>query len=199
MDTNYQAALTDVVRRMRQNQLTSKWTALTFLLGPRRIARHLGKIAAAVADELDRIEPPADVEAEHNALTGAVRRAAANLGELADRRDLRASERFEAMAEANFGQAELRALEARGYRLANATRERFELGDAEDNGYATPEDAALAGWDTRYARVDEVTYAAGGSEARVTLLTNEEPHLYPYYVYCVRDRSGLWIETGSHN
>ena len=115
MNTDYQAALTDIVRRTRQNQLTSKWTALTFLLGPRRITRHMAKIAATFADELGRIEPPADVEAEHNALTRAVQRAASNLDELAHRR---AFERFEAMAEVNFAQAELRALEARGYRLA---------------------------------------------------------------------------------
>jgi hypothetical protein len=118
MNTDYQAALTDIVRRTRQNQLTSKWTALTFLLGPRRITRHMAKIAATLADELGRIEPPADVEAEHNALTRAVRRAASNLDELAHRKDLRAFERFEAMTEVNLAQAELRALEARGYRLA---------------------------------------------------------------------------------
>jgi hypothetical protein len=68
-----------------------------------------------------------------------------------------------------------------------------------DSGYATPAAAALIGWDTRYARVDEVTYSEDGSQARVTLLTNEEPFVYPYYVYCVRDRSGLWVETHSSN
>lgn len=66
-------------------------------------------------------------------------------------------------------------------------------------GYATPEEAALDGWDTRYARVVDVSLSSDGSEARVTLMTNEEPHLYPYYVYCVRDRSGLWIATHDHN
>jgi hypothetical protein len=118
MNTDYQAALTDIVRRTGRNQLTSKWTALTFLLGPRRITRHMAKIAATLADELARIEPPADVEAEHDALTRAVQRAASSLDELARRKHLRAFERFDAMAEVNFAQAELRALEARGYRLA---------------------------------------------------------------------------------
>jgi hypothetical protein len=118
MNTDYQAALTGIARRTGRNQLTSKWTALTFLLGPRRITRHMAKIAETLADELSRVEPPADVEAEHNALTRAVQRTASNLDELAHRKDLRAFERFEALAEVNFAQGELRALEARGYRLA---------------------------------------------------------------------------------
>jgi hypothetical protein len=118
MNTDYQAALTEIVRRTRQNPLSSKRTALTLLLGPRRITRHLARIAATVADELGCIEPPAGVEAEHEALTRAARRTASSLDELARRKDLRAFERFEALADVNFAQAELRALEARGYRLA---------------------------------------------------------------------------------
>ena len=118
MNPDYQAALTEIVRRTRQNPLSSKRTALSLLLGPRRITRHLAKIAATVADELGRIEPPADVEAEHTALIRAIRVTASELSALARRNDLRAFQRFEAMAEVNFAQGELRALEARGYRLA---------------------------------------------------------------------------------
>lgn len=73
------------------------------------------------------------------------------------------------------------------------------MNEEPEDGYATHEMASLIGWDTRYARVDEVTYSQDGSQARVTLLTNEEPFVYPYYAYCVRDRSGLWIETHSSN
>jgi hypothetical protein len=53
------------------------------------------------------------------------------------------------------------------------------VSDDLDSGYATPEAAALIGWDTRYARVDKVTYSEDGSQARVTLLTNQEPFIYP--------------------
>jgi hypothetical protein len=75
----------------------------------------------------------------------------------------------------------------------------FAVSEEPEDGYATPDEAALVGWDARFARVDKVTYSSGGSKACVTLLTNEEPYLYPYYVYCVRDRSGLWVETHSSN
>lgn len=73
------------------------------------------------------------------------------------------------------------------------------VNEVREDGYATPEEAALAGWDTRYARVHEVSYAANGKEARVTLLTNEEPYLYPYYVWCERDSDGRWSESHSSN
>jgi hypothetical protein len=43
---------------------TSKWTALTFLLGPRRITRHMAKIAATLADELG---PPFRGRSSHRA------------------------------------------------------------------------------------------------------------------------------------
>ena len=69
---------------------------------------------------------------------------------------------------------------------------------AED-GFATPEEAAVADFPSRYVRVERVCYSTDGNEATVALLTNEEPYLYPYYVHCVRERSGRWFETYSHN
>jgi hypothetical protein len=44
-----------------------------------------------------------------------------------------------------------------------------------------------------------VSYSDDGSSAVVTLLTNEEPYLYPYYVHCVRGDSERWTETYSSN
>ena len=117
MNADYQAALTDIVRRTRQNQLTSKWTNLTFVLGPRRITRYLARSARTVADELDHIDPPAEVAAEHFALVHAAQKAATDLLELAAREDLGAFERFEAIGELQLGGVELAALEAKGYRL----------------------------------------------------------------------------------
>jgi len=117
MDAGYQAALTDIVRRTRPKRLTHTWTTLTFVLGPRRITRYLARSARTVADELARLEPPADVAAEHFALVRAARKAASELLELAARDDLRAFERFEAIGELNLGGVELAALEAKGYRL----------------------------------------------------------------------------------
>ncbi|HET8822058.1 MAG TPA: hypothetical protein VFM57_10975 [Thermoleophilaceae bacterium] len=40
---------------------------------------------------------------------------------------------------------------------------------------------------------------AGGEQAKVALLTNEEPYLYPYFVYCERDENRRWSETHSSN
>jgi hypothetical protein len=118
MDADYQAALTDITRRMRPNQLTSWWTALTFLLGPRRLTRYLARIAATMSDELARIDPPAEVAAEHLALARAVQKTAVELRELTTRKDLRAFERYEAISELlQFGVVELAALKAKGYRL----------------------------------------------------------------------------------
>lgn len=51
----------------------------------------------------------------------------------------------------------------------------------------------------KYAKVQSVEYSVNGREARVTLLTNEEPYVYPYYVYCFRDSRGLWQEGHGHN
>ena len=73
------------------------------------------------------------------------------------------------------------------------------MSERETDGHDTPEQAALAGWDSRYARVDGVSYSAKGRKARVKLLTNEEPYLYPYYVHCERDANGRWHETYSSN
>jgi hypothetical protein len=117
VDADYQAALTDIVRRLRREQPMRTWTTLTFLLGPRRISRYLARTARTIADELARIEPPADVAAEHASLVDAVRNTASELGDLAARDDLRAFERFEAIGELGLASVELAALEAMGYRL----------------------------------------------------------------------------------
>jgi methylaspartate ammonia-lyase len=117
MDADYQAALTDIVRRTRPKPVMSTLTALTFLLGPRRITRYLARRARAAADELARIDPPADAAAEHDALVRAAGNASTELDELAARDDLRASERFDAVTELQLGDRELAALEAKGYRL----------------------------------------------------------------------------------
>ena len=69
----------------------------------------------------------------------------------------------------------------------------------DDETFATPEEAAVTGFPQRYVRVDEVSYSDDGNEALVTLMTNEEPYLYPYYVHCFREASGCWVETHSHN
>ena len=45
--------------------------------------------------------------------------------------------------------------------------------------FPTPEEAAPADFDLRYARVVEVIYSEEGTEAMVDLLTNEEPTLCP--------------------
>src|SRR5258708_5148450 len=65
--------------------------------------------------------------------------------------------------------------------------------------FTTPEEAALTDFPPKYARVESVSYSLDGSRATVTLLTNEEPYLYRYYVNCERNESGRWIETDSHN
>jgi hypothetical protein len=65
--------------------------------------------------------------------------------------------------------------------------------------FATPEEAAVADFPPQYVRVEKVGYSRDGRRAKVTLLTNEEPYLYPYYVYCERDSNGRWSETHSSN
>jgi hypothetical protein len=112
----YQSALGDL-ERLRQTQSSLRRSALTFALGPRRISRSLARTARLLAGQLASIAPPPDVAAEHDALIRAIGRAASDLDEVADRKNLRAFERFEAIAEVNFGEAELTALEAKGYRL----------------------------------------------------------------------------------
>jgi hypothetical protein len=112
----YQEALAKL-ERLRPTGFSSTFRGLSYLLGPRRITSDLGSKAQRLADQLGRIGPPPDVAAEHTALVCAVRRAASDLSEVAQRKGMRAFERFEAMAEIDFGEAEMRALEAKGYRL----------------------------------------------------------------------------------
>src|SRR2546423_8963542 len=50
--------------------------------------------------------------------------------------------------------------------------------------FTTPEEAAVADFPPQYVRVDKVSYSQHGRRAKVTLLTNEQPYLYPCYVYC---------------
>ena len=69
----------------------------------------------------------------------------------------------------------------------------------DDKGFATPEEAAAPEIPPRYVRVLSVKYHPDGQRAVVELLTNEEPHLYPYTVNCARDASGLWHEVSGHN
>jgi hypothetical protein len=69
-----------------------------------------------------------------------------------------------------------------------------------DDSFATPEEtaeAAVSDIPPKYVRVEGVSYSDDGSSEVVTLLTNEEPYLYPYYVHCLRDDSGRWTETYS--
>ena len=69
----------------------------------------------------------------------------------------------------------------------------------EDYTFDTPEEAAVADFPPQYVRVEQVEYYDDGHRAMVSLLTNEEPYLYPYYVHCERDAFGRWSETHSHN
>jgi hypothetical protein len=70
----------------------------------------------------------------------------------------------------------------------------------EEHAFDTPEEAAVADFPPRYVRVEDVQYHDDGNCATVTLMTNEEPYLYPYYyVYCERDAFGRWSETHSSN
>ena len=68
-----------------------------------------------------------------------------------------------------------------------------------DATFATAEEAALADFPAQYVSVESVTYSHRGERARVALLTNEEPYVYPYFVYCERDSDGRWSETHSSN
>jgi hypothetical protein len=76
-----------------------------------------------------------------------------------------------------------------------------------EEGYATPEEAALAGFPRGSARVvrvrteaqvSECTISLGKDEVEVELATNEPPHEYPYFVHVDR-RNGRWFEGNSHN
>jgi len=59
-------------------------------------------------------------------------------------------------------------------------------------GYETPEEAAKGDIPPQFARVISVQYSKARDRACVWLLTNEEPYLYPYTVYCSRDERGFW-------
>jgi hypothetical protein len=63
--------------------------------------------------------------------------------------------------------------------------------------FPTPEAAALAGFDPRYARVVKVEFKSD-EHAIVELATNEEPYLYAYFVHCHLEPEG-WTEGVSHN
>ena len=64
-------------------------------------------------------------------------------------------------------------------------------------GYGTPEEAARGDIPPQFARVSGVEYSEAGDRACVWLLTNEEPCLYRYTVYCSRDARGRWhFESG---
>ena len=68
-----------------------------------------------------------------------------------------------------------------------------------DSTFATPEEAAVADFPPEYVRVASVSYSKDRRRATVSLLTNEEPFLYPYYVHCERGADGRWNETHSSN
>lgn len=59
------------------------------------------------------------------------------------------------------------------------------------------EEAALAGFDPRYARVVAVRFE-DEDHAEVELATNEPPFEYPYFVHVERV-GGSWYEAISHN
>ena len=66
-------------------------------------------------------------------------------------------------------------------------------------GFETPEEAAAADFPPRFVRIDRVRYHEDCKHAVVELLTNEEPYLYPYTAFCVRDPAGRWHELMSNN
>jgi hypothetical protein len=57
--------------------------------------------------------------------------------------------------------------------------------------FPTPQEAAVADFPPEYVRVENVSYSSSGNRATVTLLTNEEPNLYPYYVQRTRFKRSL--------
>jgi hypothetical protein len=65
-----------------------------------------------------------------------------------------------------------------------------------DNGYPTPEEAAMEGLPPQYVAVLG-TRAEGGS-VRVWLLTNDVPSFELYEVVCVREGSG-WLAGSGHS
>jgi hypothetical protein len=115
-ESEYRAALADL-EKMRPTGLSGTLSALRFAGGPSRTSRALARKARTLADHLARIDPPPHVAPEHDALVRAIRQAAAELDELARRKDLSPRQRFEAISEVDLATTEARALEAKGYRL----------------------------------------------------------------------------------
>jgi len=84
---------------------------------------------------------------------------------------------------------------------ARANRARRHHGDVTDRhwtapgeqGYATPEEAALAGWDARYVKL--LGTRVEDDRAEVWLLTNDRPMFEPYRVWCVHTAVG-WLDEG---
>jgi hypothetical protein len=91
-------------------------------------------------------------------------------------------------AERRFRRAQNHAMKVRRHRSLTETGDPASPPHGVDTGrgYETPEDAALSDFDPRYARVVAVHISEDGAEAKVDLLTIEEPTLYPYYVWCQR-------------
>jgi hypothetical protein len=67
----------------------------------------------------------------------------------------------------------------------------------EERGYPSPEEAALAGFDSRFARIVRVR-SQDVDHVEVELATNEPPREYPYFVHVERIGE-LWHEATSHN
>jgi hypothetical protein len=97
-ESEYRAALVDL-EKLRPTGLSGAFIAFRFAGGPSRTSRALARNARTLADHLARIDPPAHVAPEHNALVSAIRRAAGELDELARRKDLSPRERFAAISE----------------------------------------------------------------------------------------------------
>ena len=74
------------------------------------------------------------------------------------------------------------------------------------DGYATPEEAAISGFDARYARVVGMVHGTCVNDFdpedvdhyEVELATNEAPSEYTYFVHVYRE-GDLWFEASSHN
>jgi hypothetical protein len=64
-------------------------------------------------------------------------------------------------------------------------------------GFNSPEDAALADFHAGCARVVRVEYS-DANHARVDLVTNEDPYVYPYHVECIQV-GGRWYELSGYN
>lgn len=81
---------------------------------------------------------------------------------------------------------------------ARIWRERLRrLLRVREGGYDAPEEAAQGDIPSRFVRVSGVKYSKARDRACVWLLTNDEPYLYPYTVYCWRDERGRWHSESS--